>query len=68
MSTPETEIQENKPARPKPVVTVPVWQPKGRRLVGCRAYPTKGYLAGAPVTWCRSSQGEWCGKCQHRGA
>jgi hypothetical protein len=35
-------------------------------LIGCKAYPTTGKLAGAPIEWCRKARGEWCGKCQWR--
>lgn len=37
------------------------------RLLGCKAYPTTGIIAGAPVEWCRANQGAWCGECKHRG-
>lgn len=36
------------------------------RLVGCRAYPETGVMAGATLEWCQAAQGDWCGACQWR--
>lgn len=37
-------------------------------LIWCKAYPTKGKGAGAPVAWCRKARGEWCGNCEWRNS
>jgi len=61
------EQEATAPARRKPVV-VKLRTPKssGPRLVGCKAYPTTGIMAGATVEWCRESRGKMpaCAACR----
>jgi hypothetical protein len=36
------------------------------RLVGCKAYPSSGAIAGCPIGWCKRARGAWCGDCRWR--
>lgn len=58
--------EESKTHRHKPVV-VKLRQTESDelRLIGCRAYPTSGLMAGASVEWCRQSRGKMsaCATC-----
>ncbi|MHB8808941.1 MAG: hypothetical protein ACYC9M_02865 [Desulfobulbaceae bacterium] len=64
---PLEQEEEPKPPRRKPVV-VKLRRAKsdGPRLVGCKAYPTTGIMAGATVEWCREARGKMpaCATCQ----
>ena len=66
---PLEQEEEKHPAHRKPVlVKLRRAKSDGPRLVGCKAYPTTGTMAGATVEWCREARGKMdvCDKCQWR--